>query len=312
MRIPRRYLRSLNILSLVLLITAASNALAQNNPQYAIQRAQGAIRDQIWRDHGGANNIDVSFPEWNQAETYRVSNTLTGVRGRGVFTRRNNYQDARAFSYEAVINVRNGRVDRAEYRVDGQGNTGGGSEVDYDVPSWLVGSYRGRNPGGNRQRLTLTINRNGRVRAVYDNGTRDRGNYDNGLIRFGGDLGWTITQSGNDIRARDIRTGRSEKFTRTSESIDNDDEDEVDSNVPRWMVGTFRGMAPSGEAELSIGPDGTASIRSISTNRLFNGRVDNRILTFEFGSYDVEREGRGIRTINRNDRNNRTSYTRVN
>jgi hypothetical protein len=203
-------------------------------------------------------------------------------------------------------------VDRAEYRVDGQGNTGGGSEVDYDVPSWLVGSYRGRNPGGNRQRLTLTINRNGRVRAVYDNGTRDRGNYDNGLIRFGGDLGWTITQSGNDIRARDIRTGRSEKFTRTSESIDNDDEDEVDSNVPRWMVGTFRGMAPSGEAELSIGPDGTASIRSISTNRLFNGRVDNRILTFEFGSYDVEREGRGIRTINRNDRNNRTSYTRVN
>ena len=81
--------------------------------------------------------------------------------------------------------------------------------------------------------------------------------------------------------------------------------------MPRWAVGTFRGTTDRGEAELIINRDGTASIRSLSTNQTFSGDYSNGVLRFEWGSFDVSRDGDGIRTIEVNNRNNQTAYRRV-
>ena len=279
----------------------------QENPQYAIERAQNAIRERVGREYG--DNYDVTFPD--QAQTYSVSNAQTGVRGRGMYAPRDNYRNARNFFYDVVVNVRNGNVDRVDFRLDGGGGGigRGGSDNDYRVPSWLVGTYRGRNPSS-RQNMSLIINRRGRIRAVNDNGGTDRGDYVNGQIQFGNDQTWDINQSGRDLRVRDTRTGRSERFRRTSDSDDGDFQGDSD-RVPNWMIGTFRGVTDSGESELSIDSDGSAIARSLTTGRSFSGRYENGTLTFEFGTYDVQRDGNGIRTVNLNNRRDQTSYRRT-
>jgi hypothetical protein len=300
--------KRINLLKLLLIaaITIVPVCVyGQANPQYAIERAQNAIRERIGNERGF--NFDVTFPD--QPQTYSVSNALTGVRGQGMYAPRDNYRNARTFSYDVVVNVRNGNIDRLDYRLNDGGGGGGGGD-DSTVPSWIVGTYRGRNPS-TRQDMTLVVNKRGRVRAVYDSGGTDRGDYVNGQIQLGNSNTWDITQSGRDLRVRDTRTGRSERFKRTSDS-DGDGDFPGDSNrVPQWMIGTFRGNTDSGEAELSIAPNGSAIARSLTADRSFNGRYQNGVLTFEFGSYDVQRDGNGIRTVNLNNRRDQTSYRRI-
>jgi hypothetical protein len=83
-------------------------------------------------------------------------------------------------------------------------------------------------------------------------------------------------------------------------------------NVPNWAIGTFRGMTDTGESELTIAPDGIATMRSLNTNAFFNGRYANDVLTFDWGSFRVVRDGRGIRTVEVSNRQNRTTYRRIN
>lgn len=83
-------------------------------------------------------------------------------------------------------------------------------------------------------------------------------------------------------------------------------------NVPNWAVGTFRGMTDSGESELTISPNGMVTARSLTTGGIFSGRYANDVVTFEWGSFRVVRDGRGIRTVEVNNPQNRTSYRRVN
>lgn len=83
-------------------------------------------------------------------------------------------------------------------------------------------------------------------------------------------------------------------------------------NVPNWAIGTFRGRTDSGESELTISPNGIATARSLSTNQLFNGRYANDVLTFDWGSFRIVRDGNGISTIEVSNPRNRTSYRRVN
>ena len=68
------YLKKAAGLTFVLLIVLATTALGssapQSNSQYAIERAQGAVREQIIRDRG--TNVDISFTDWQQAETYYI------------------------------------------------------------------------------------------------------------------------------------------------------------------------------------------------------------------------------------------------
>ncbi len=83
-------------------------------------------------------------------------------------------------------------------------------------------------------------------------------------------------------------------------------------NVPSWAVGTFRGMTNNGETDLTIEPGGMVTIRSLNTNQVHSGSYVNGILTFEWGSFRLVRESRGIRTVDVNNQQNRTSYQRVN
>lgn len=87
---------------------------------------------------------------------------------------------------------------------------------------------------------------------------------------------------------------------------------EQGGNVGNWAVGTFRGMTSNGESELTIWPNGEATARSLTTNQTFNGSYANGVLTFEWGSFRVVRDGRGIATVEMNNQQNRTSYRRVN
>jgi hypothetical protein len=290
---------------LCLTIGAAISITAQQNPQYAVERAQNAVRDRINTDRG--NNVDVTFPEWQRAQTYYVSNSLTGVRGEGMYAWRNDYRRTERFTYDVVVNVRNGRIDRLSYR-NVSGNDSPNNDDNYNVPNWAVGTFIGRSPSRNRRQSTLVIGRSGNVSLTYDRGRPDYGTYQNSEITFQ-NFTWTVDRNGRDIRVRDLQTNRSERFRRNS---DWDGDDDYNTNVPRWMVGVFRGTTESEEIELSISPDGAAQARSLRNNITSSGRYSNGVLTFEFGSYEIRRESNGIRTININNRSNQTYYQKVN
>jgi hypothetical protein len=82
--------------------------------------------------------------------------------------------------------------------------------------------------------------------------------------------------------------------------------------VPNWAVGTFRGTTGNSESELTLTEDGGATIRALNTNQTYSGRYANGVLTFAWGSFSLVQEGNGFRTVESNNRQNRTSYRRVN
>ena len=103
---------------------------------------------------------------------------------------------------------------------------------------------------------------------------------------------------------------RSEVFRSDSGGGYDDDTDD-NGRVPRWARGTFRGTTDSGESELTIRADGTATARSLKTNQSFQGSYSNGRLRFDWGTFDVQRESDGIRTVQVNNRNNQTLYRRT-
>ncbi len=291
------------ILSLTLTAAASRTVFAQS--QSAIQSVQAAVRDRIMRD---VSNVDVTFPDWLPVRTYFVSNSRTGVTGEGMYALRNDYRRSTRFSYDAVVD-RNGRVEQVTYRIidaNEQPTTGPITERPrpYDVPSWLIGTYTGRSPT-NRRTATLNITYGG-ISVVDDRGNSDFGNYTTGQINFGNNYSWTVEQNGQNLRVRDVQTGRSEQFRRVSTSVYNT------VRVPQWAIGVFRGNTDNGESELIISPDGTAAICSLRTYQLFIGRYDNNVLAFSFGSFNVTQRGDGIRTTEISNRRNQTTYRRVN
>ncbi|HYN84114.1 MAG TPA: hypothetical protein VER32_02600 [Pyrinomonadaceae bacterium] len=280
-------------------------ALAQNE-RYAINLAQDAVRQRVMRDVGGS--AAVTFDSGSRTETYYVANNRTGVRGEGNLRRSYN-SPVQRFTYEAVVNTRNRRVDQIRY--DFVGDTGDGDYDDTDrAPRWLVGTFRGRNPSGRQgQYMDVTIERDGDVMAVYENGTRESGRYNNGQLQIGNRAAWSVARSGDGFRATARR--RSETFVRTSNGGGDGDWRGDSGRIPRWLIGTFRGVTDSGESELTISADGAAAARSLQTGETFYGRFDNRRLRFDWGEYDVTRTNDGIRTTNVNNRNDVTDYRRV-
>ncbi len=277
----------LMMLVIFLLACTQDSVFAQ---RYEIERAQTAVREKILRELGG--NF-VSFPEYPRAETYYISSSQTGVRGQGAY-RRDNYSQTQNFSYEAVVNTRNGRVDRITYQLDDEGWG--------NAPSWLVGTFRGRSPV-TRQRVTVTIQAAGNVSAVYDDRRQDTGRVSGNTIRFDSSQVWDVSDSGGGFRARS--NFRTESFERTAGG------DTGACVVPRWTVGRFRGRTSSGDTELIIQDDGSATARSLTTNRSFSGRYLEGIVTFEFGSFSIARDGDGIRTIAVANPNEQTVYNRT-
>ena len=287
----------------LLLLAVTAPAAAQNDKQvrYAIERAQVGVSGKIIEERGG-DWSSVTF-EQRSTSTWRVSDRLTGVRGEGRHTPADG-SPARSFTYEAVVDHRNGKIDRVSYDMVGGGRPGGGRD-DRRVPRWLVGTFYGRSPS-NQRRVTLTVTREGEATALYNNGAREQGTYDNGRIRFNASDSWDVSRVEGGIRAASGR--RSEVFTTDSSGGGPPDDDE---RVPRWMRGTFRGTTDSGESELTIRADGTATARSLTKNQSFQGTYSNGRLRFDWGTYDVERLRDGIRTIDVNNRNHRTDYRRT-
>lgn len=78
------------------------------------------------------------------------------------------------------------------------------------------------------------------------------------------------------------------------------------------LTGTFRGYTNTGEAELSISSNGTAIARSLVNGGTYSGRCANDVLYFDWGTFNLVREGRNnIATVEIGNERNRTSYRRV-
>jgi hypothetical protein len=299
------------LLSILLLFAFAYASAPATHAQFtqgqrrfdrAIERVQDAVRDRIRNERGGRNET-VTFN--NDAQRVPMTNNQTGVRGTGVYQRGGGGRDRREeFTYEGVYNSRAERVDRAEYRFveNSEGR---------DVPRWLVGTFRGLNPSARRQqRMLVTVEDNGRVSVVYGDGRREQGTYSERQLRVGSASVWNVSRNDNGFRAQDDNSRRSEDFVRVEAGGNNNDDDN-DGRVPRWVVGTFRGTTDSGESELTINRDGSATATSLTNRTSFPGRYDNGVLTFRWGSFNVTRDGDGIRTVQVNDRRKQTSYRRI-
>src|SRR5256885_1873426 len=76
-------------------------------------------------------------------------------------------------------------------------------------------------------------------------------------------------------------------------------------------TGTYRGYTNTGESELTIAGNGEATIRSLSSNALYSGRCANDVLYFDWGAFNVVREGRNISSVEISNPLNRTTFRRV-
>lgn len=293
------------LLALLLLVAAAAPSSAQDRQtRYAIERAQVGVSGKIIQERGGTWE-SVTFDQ-TRTQTWRVSDRQTGVRGAGTHTPPDGARP-RMFTYEAVVDNRNGSIQRVSYDMGGGGGRPGGGD-DRRVPRWLVGTFHGRSPSSNRRRVALTVTRDGDATAVFDDGAREQGTYDNGRIRFNASESWDVSRVDEGIRAASGR--RSEVLTTDPSGGGYGDDADDGGRVPRWMRGTFRGTTDTGESELTIRADGTAIARSLTKNQSFRGTYANGRLRFDWGTYEVERTRDGIRTVDVNNRSS-TEYRRA-
>ena len=302
-RTPKRLF---GLLALVALVAAAAPARAQfGREQRAVQRVQESVRQRILSERGGSDEYVVFN---NDAQRSASSGDIT-VRGTGVY-----YRDGRGgrerrdeFTYSGVYNARSNNVERTEYRMaERAGN-------DRDVPAWLVGTFRGRTPSNNsarRGRALVTVEQDGRATVVYGDGQRETGRYRDRQLRLGGEV-WNVSRNGDGFRAQDDSSRRAEDFVRVAAGDGGGGYESGDGSTPRWAVGVFRGTTDTGESELTIYADGTATITSLVNYTMHTGRYADGVLTFDWGSFNVTREGDGLRTVQVNSRRNQTSYRRV-
>ena len=296
----RTFVSRAGLLALLLFAAALPSSAQDRQTRYAIERAEIGARLKVVQERGGGMD-SVTFDQ-ARTQTWRVSDRLTGVRGEGRHAPGGS--NARSFTYEATVNHRNGNIERVSY--DWVRGGGGGGRDERRVPRWLVGSWQGRSPS-NQRRVSVTVGNDGAVSALYNNGSREEGTYDNGRIRFNNSTEWDVSRVDEGFRAA-VGT-RSEVF-RGGTGGGNDDDDDG-GRVPRWARGTFRGTTDSGESELIIRADGTATARSLTKNVSFQGTYSDGRLRFDWGTFEVERISDGIRTVQTNNRNNRTDYRRT-
>jgi len=184
-----------------------------------------------------------------------------------------------------------------------------------NVPGWATGVFRGTTNNGEVE-LTIAPNGVATMRSLNSN-ELFKGRYDNGVLTF--DWGsFNVASEGNGISTVDTRNRRNrtsyQRISGYSGNIGSTFQKYPDQggNVPNWAVGTFRGVTNNGEAEITISPNGIATMRSLNSNQLFNGRYANDVLTFDWGSFRLVREGGGISTVEVGNEQNRTSYRRTN
>ena len=177
-----------------------------------------------------------------------------------------------------------------------------------NVPSWAVGTFRGMSQG---REVEIIIAPNGvaNLRSLNsdDQGT---GRYANGVITF--DWGtFRVDQEGDGIRLVEVRNSRNRASYRRVSGYTGDivvptyPTDQY-GTVPGWAVGTFRCPGNDGESDITISSNGSATARLVNTGATFGGRYANNVLTFDWGSFRVDRESGGIRTLEQSNQQSRT------
>ena len=119
---------------LVGVIAGGSLSLAQGSEDRAIDQAQRAVSQRIASQDG---DRDVTVEFGRDARTEFASNTDIRVRGTGTVTRSAD-ATSRPFSYEAVVNTRNGTVSTIRYDWRGNWYSSGRRAV----TNRLTGTYR--------------------------------------------------------------------------------------------------------------------------------------------------------------------------
>jgi hypothetical protein len=222
-------------------------------------------------------------------------------------------RDGRNINTVEIGNERN----RTSYRrVSGdQGGGGQGYDPRYPpqgdtAPNWAIGTFRGMTDNGESE-LTIAPNGVATMRALNSSAVHN-GRYANGSLTF--DWGsFNIERDGRDIRTIEVNNQQNRtSYRRVSGEGDNSPYYPPQGDtVPNWAIGTFRGMTNTGESELTISANGVATVRSLNSNAVHSGRYANDVLTFDWGSFRVVRDGRGISTVEIGNQGNRTSYRRV-
>jgi hypothetical protein len=181
------------------------------------------------------------------------------------------------------------------------------------VPNWAIGTFRGMTNTGQAE-ITIGADGVATARALSTNAVYN-GRYANEVLYFDwgsfkilrDDRGITTVEIGNELNRTSYRS-----VSGNQGGYDPRYPPQRDNNVvPNWAIGTFRGMTNNGESELIIAADGVATVRSLSTNAVYNGRYANNVLTFDWGSFNLVREGRGIATVEVGNQQSRASYVRV-
>jgi hypothetical protein len=178
-----------------------------------------------------------------------------------------------------------------------------------NVPSWAVGTFRGTSNRSGESEITITPNGVATARSLnsQDGGT---GRYANGVITF--DWGtFRVDQEGDGIRLVEVRNSRNQASYRRVSGYSGDVvvptyPTNQSGNVPGWAIGTFRCPGNDGESDITISSNGMATARSLNSNQAFSGQYANGVLTFDWGSFRVERENGGIRTFELNTQQSRT------
>ena len=76
-------------------------------------------------------------------------------------------------------------------------------------------------------------------------------------------------------------------------------------------TGTYRGYTNTGESELTIARDGTATLRPLNSSYVYSGRCANDVVYFEWGAFNLVRDGRNLTIVEVGNQGNRTSFRRT-
>ena len=186
-----------------------------------------------------------------------------------------------------------------------------------NVGNCVTGTFRGNTNTGESE-LTIASNGVATIRSLSTNAVYS-GQCSNNVLYFEWGA-FNVTRDGRGITTTEVNNQWNRtQYRRVSGSDVNYGQGYPAQpgypaqigDVPNWALGTFRGRTDSGQTELTIESNGVATARSLSTNAVFSGTYSNGILSFDWGSFRLERQGNNIATVDVNN-GNRTTYRRVN
>jgi hypothetical protein len=197
-----------------------------------------------------------------------------------------------------------------------------GQAVQYDrqnIPGDMVGTFRGLDPSSRRP-VNVTIEPDGDVRVVYDDGTQLNGRYDGRDVDFRENVRpWVITRTNSGDLALTVN-GRSAWLERTNDNGYGYDQNRgrdfgrngnYGYGVPLWAVGTFRARNSDHLADMTINPDGSVVFRNDRTGQIFHGAYNNGVVHLDWGDFYVSQNGSGVQVRDVNNSGNDLFYRRV-